>query len=98
MDFLASLQSEIAAKKKKMAEVAGDKTFVRAADLEARRQQEYEEEQRKLEEKRKVRTCESREGWAWRDETGTTRTLDRGTTRLSASREAPVKAFRPAAC
>ena len=91
MDFLASLQSEIAAKKKKMAEVAGDKTFVRAADLEARRQQEYEEEQRKLEEKRKVRTMrESGKGRAWRDETGTTR--------LSASREAPVKAFRPAAC
>jgi len=55
MDFLASLKAEIEAKKKQVAEVAGDKTYIKVGEMEARRQKEYEEEQRRLEEKRQVR-------------------------------------------
>jgi len=55
MDFLASLKAEIEAKKKQVAEVAGDKTYIKVGELEAKRQKEYEEEQRRLEEKRQVR-------------------------------------------
>jgi hypothetical protein len=55
-DFLATLKGEIAAKKRTLAAVAGERTYVKLGDLEAQRQRQYEEEQRQREEKRQVHT------------------------------------------
>ncbi|EGT50729.1 hypothetical protein CAEBREN_28308 [Caenorhabditis brenneri] len=66
MDFKAKLLAEMAKKRKAVSSLEvkdGNAKFVRGADLETRRNQEYEAKQEELAKKKKLAQPDLNEGW-----------------------------------